>query len=471
MLYKTMDKNLLINNWRNCLTEIEKRISKEEFDKWIQPIEASSFDGETLLLAVPSKEWATYIEKYFLNSIKHIIKDSFKGVSKLNYVLNPRTKEQLSNISNNTPTFNVQNNTQVIKNPFIVPGVKNMQIDPQLNFNLDFDSFIDGGCNLVARVTGLAVAKNPGDNVFNPLFIHGDSGLGKTHLAQAIGIEVKKNRPDSHVLYVTTNKFLDQYTRAAMKKEVPNFIRFYQLIDVLIIDDIQELTGKPGTQNVLFHIFNHLHQSGKQLIFTCDKPPSELSDLENRLITRFKWGSTVAIDIPDFETKIKIIRSKAEKLNLFLPNDVVEYMATNIGESVREIEGTISSFVAYTSLLKREPSLALAKEIMKGCKAKVVEERKKEVTIDSIQESICSYYNIGKTDFYSKKRTHSIAFARQLAMYLSKEMTTMSLKAIGQAIGGKTHATVLYAHKTISNEIDTNKDFQSILDKIKSMMK
>lgn len=462
-----MNNNLLINNWHNCLIEIEKHISKEEFAKWIQPIEVSSFDGATLLLSVPSSEWAEHIEKYFLNSIKQILKKEFQGIKSLRYALNPSTKEQMKDIAGKLPNFNVQHNTQAIQNPFIVPGLKKVMIDPQLNFELDFDSFIGGGCNRLAREIGLAVSKKPGEAAFNPMFIHGDSGLGKTHLVQAIGIEVKKTHPDLIVLYVSTNKFLDQFTTATRKKEINNFVRFYQLVDVLILDDVQELAGKPGTQVVLFNIFNHLQLTGKQLIFTCDKSPNELKDIENRLITRFKWGITVSIDVPDYATKIKIIESKAKKLNLQLPDEVIDYMAKNIVASVREIEGAISSFVAYSSLLNREPSLGLAKEIIKGY---VHVEESREVTIDSVQGAICDFYKISKSDFFSSKRTRDIAFARQLAMYLCKELTTMSLKSIGQAVGGKTHATVLHACKTITNRIETNKDFQAELDKIKSVI-
>lgn len=463
-----MTKDLLINNWRNCLTQIEKDLSSEEFNKWIRPVKASSFDGATLLLAVPSKEWAEYIEKHFLSTIKQVLKKEFDGIRSLRYVLEPVTTQQVNDMATKVPTFNTQHNTQAIQNPFVVPGLKKMVIDPQLNFDYNFDNFIGGSCNHLARVTGMAIAKNPGAAAFNPFFIHGDSGLGKTHLVQAIGIEIKKNSPDMNVLYVSMNKFLDQFTTATRKKEVNNFVKFYQLVDVLIIDDIHELTGRPGTQSVLFSIFNHLQLTNKQLIFTCDKAPSELKDIENRLITRFKWGITVSIDKPDYQTKIKIIESKAANLHLTIPREVADFMAKTITGSVREIEGVISSLVAYSSFLKREPSLALAKEIMKSYN--VPSEVTKEVTIENIQMAVCDYYKVAKADFYSKKRTHEIAFARQLAMYLSKEMTSMSLKAIGAAIGGKTHATVLHAHKTIVNRIETSREFTAELESIKSII-
>lgn len=465
-----MTKDLLINNWRNCLTEIQKDISASEFEKWIRPIKADSFDGATLLLAVPSKECAEYIDKNILSLIKQALKKEFSGIKSLRYILEPITSAQVAEMARKVPTFNTQHSTQAIHNPFVVPGQKKIIIDPQLNFDYNFESFIGGSCNHLARVTGMAIAKNPGAAAFNPFFVHGDSGLGKTHLVQAIGIEIKKNSPDMNVLYVSMNQFLDQYTTAARKKEVNNFVKFYQLVDVLIIDDIHELSSKPGTQSVLFSIFNHLQLTGKQLIFTCDKAPSELKDIENRLITRFKWGITVNVEKPDFATKVKIIESKSVNLHLRIPTDVIEFIAKNVIGSVREIEGVISSFVAYSSFLKKEPTLTLAKEIMKSYITTAPSEVPKEVAIDNIQIAVCDHCKITKSEFYSKKRTHEIAFARQVAMYLCKEMTTMSLKAIGSAIGGKTHATVLHAHKTIINRLETNKEFKSELESIREVL-
>lgn len=477
-----MNKDLLLNNWCNCLKEIQKNLSSEDFSRWIKPIEASSYDGSVLLLAVPGEEWIQCIEKKFMGSMIPALQGRFEGIQTLRYTLNPEKVERKTELSSKAPSFNSPSNTQSIQNPFIIPGLKKILIDdPQLNFDYDFDNFVAGQCNNLARVTGLAVAKKPGEHAFNPFFIHGDSGMGKTHLAQAIGIEIKKNSPDVNVLYVSMNKFLDQFTTATRKKEVNNFVRFYQLIDVLIIDDIHELTGRPGTQSVLFSIFNHLHLTGKQLIFTCDRPPSELKDIENRLITRFRWGITVAVEKPDYETKVRIIQSKSNRLNLNLPEDVINYVAKSIDGSVREIEGAISSFVAYTTFLKREPSMALAKEIMDSLSPQersrvktlvepLVEEKSQDISIEHIQNTICEYYGISKADFFSKKRTQDIAFARQLAMYLAKEKTTMSLKAIGKAVGGKTHATVLYAHKAVTNRLLTTKDFaeelQTICDKL-----
>lgn len=467
-----MTKESLYTNWQNCLNEIQKSISFDDFTRWIKPLEVSSFDGVVLSLAVPSKEWAEHIDKNFLSSMKSVLKNEFQGIKRLSYVLSAKEAENKADLSAQNTSFNAQNSTHVITNPFVIPGLKKMMIDPQLNFDYDFDSFIAGACNSLARVTGMAIAKNPGAPAFNPLFVHGDSGMGKTHLVQAIGIEIKKNSPDMNVLYVSMNKFLDQFTTATRKKEVNNFVRFYQMIDVLIIDDIHELTGRPGTQSVLFSIFNHLHITGKQLIFTCDRPPSELKDIENRLITRFKWGITVAIDKPDYETKLKIIASKSRRLNLNLPAAIISFIAKNIDGSVREIEGVISSFVAYTSFLKKDMSMALAQEIMKShikMSPEMVEERK-EVTIERIHTAVCNYYRISKEELFSKNRVQNIAFARQVAMYLSKEMTSLSLKAIGSANGGKTHATVLHAHKTVVAKLVNDKAFIDEIQEIKNMI-
>lgn len=467
-----MTKESLNTNWQNCLDEIQKSVSFDDFNKWIKPLEVSSFDGAVLLLAVPSKEWAEYIDKNLLSSMRTVLKNEFQGIKKLSYVLSPKEAENKAELSAQNTSFNTSNSTQAITNPFVITGLKKMMIDPQLNFDYNFDSFVAGPCNSLARLTGSAIAKNPGAAAFNPLFVHGDSGMGKTHLVQAVGIEIKKNSPDMNVLYVSMSKFLDQFTAATRKKEVGNFVRFYQMIDVLIIDDIHELTGRPGTQSVLFSIFNHLHITGKQLIFTCDRPPSELKDIENRLITRFKWGITVAIDKPDYETKLKIIASKSRRMNLNLPAEIISFIAKNIDGSVREIEGVISSFVAYTSFLKKEMSMSLAQEIIKShvsVSPEMVSERK-EVTIERIQTAVCSYYNVTKEELFSKTRTKNIAFARQVAMYLSKEMTTLSLKAIGAAYGGKTHATVLHASKTIVEKLVGCKKFIDEIQEIKNII-
>ncbi len=363
----------------------------------------------------------------------------------------------------------VQNDTANIQNPLTIPGLRRLKIDPNLSPGLRFSNYIEGNCNRLARSAGMAIAINPGNNPFNPLYIYGDSGLGKTHVMQAIGHEICERHPELQVLYVSMNKFQAQFQRAYLsdkKGELNDFIHFYQMIDVLIIDDIQELTGKPGTQNVFFNIFNHLHLSGKQLILTSDKPPVELKDIEERLLTRFKWGLTTQIQTPDYQTKIKIIKAKVDKLNVPISEEVVAFLAENISANVREIEGALSSLVANASFMGRRITTSLAKEILKV----YVQLTQKEITIDHIIDVVCEHQNIDRTRLNSTERTRDVAQSRQIAMYLAKLHTKAPLTAIGSAIGGRNHATVLHSCKAITNLIETDKNFRRQVEEIQRLV-
>ena len=453
--------------WQYCLDRIKAQTSAEEFEKWFQPIVPLEFDGTTLRLRVPNESYVRQIEKNYIPFLRPIISQLYGQQTKLHYAV-PRTPAPAAAPApaeaDTTPIarFNAQTNTANIKNPFVIPGVKKIVIDPQLNPNLTFATFIEGECNRLARSAGMSVAVNPGNNPFNPLYIYGDSGLGKTHIVQSIGHEVRQRHPELQVLYVSMNKFQAQFQTAYKNGEIPDFIHFYQMIDVLIIDDIQELTGKTGTQNAFFNIFNHLQLAGKQLILTSDKPPVELKDIEQRLLTRFKWGLSAQLNTPDYETKLKIIRIKAQKLGAQISDDVVAYLADNISANVREIEGALSSLVANASFLGRKITTSLAKEILKV----YVQLYQKEITIDHIIEVVCEYLNLDFARFNSTERTREIAQARQIAMYLAKQHTKAPLTTIGAAIGGRNHATVLHSCKAVSNLIETDKAFRRMVEEI-----
>ena len=344
--------------WQNCLDRIKAQTSEEEFVKWFQPIVPLEFDGTNLRLRVPNESYVHQIEKNYIPFLRPIISQLYGQQTRLHYAV-PRSTPPAVPVTADADTtaisrFNTQTNTANIKNPFVIPGLKKIIIDPQLNPGLTFATFIEGECNRLARSAGMSVAVNPGNNPFNPLYIYGDSGLGKTHIVQAIGHEVRQRHPELQVLYVSMNKFQAQFQTAYKNGEIPDFIHFYQMIDVLIIDDIQELTGKTGTQNAFFNIFNHLQLAGKQLILTSDKPPVELKDIEQRLLTRFKWGLSAQLNTPDYDTKLKIIRVKAQKFGAQISDDVVAYLADNISANVREIEGALSSLVANASFLGRK---------------------------------------------------------------------------------------------------------------------
>ncbi len=452
--------------WQHCLDRIKAQTSAEEFAKWFEPIVPLEFDGTTLRLRVPNESYVRQIEKNYIPFLRPIISQLYGQQTRLHYAV-PRPVATAAPVASEVDTtaitrFNTQTNTANIKNPFVIPGLKKIIIDPQLNPNLTFATFIEGECNRLARSAGMSVAVDPGHTPFNPLYIYGDSGLGKTHIVQSIGHEVRQRHPELQVLYVSMNKFQAQFQTAYKNGEIPDFIHFYQMIDVLIIDDIQELTGKTGTQNAFFNIFNHLQLAGKQLILTSDKPPVELKDIEQRLLTRFKWGLSAQLASPDHETKLKIIRAKAKKLGAQISDEVIAYLADNISANVREIEGALSSLVANASFLGRKITPALAKEILKV----YVKLYQKEITIDRIISVVCEHLELDFERFNSTERTREIAQARQIAMYLAKQHTKAPLTTIGAAIGGRNHATVLHSCKAVTNLIETDKAFRRQVEEI-----
>lgn len=450
--------------WQTCLERIKSQTSNEEFERWFQPIVPIAFDGTKLRLRVPNESYINQIEKHYLQLLLPIIMQCYGQQTQLFYSV-PRIASSpttTTDTANAATRFTTPDNTKIY-NPNVIPGIpRRLNIDPQLSVGLTFDNFIEGECNRLARSAGMSVAVSPGHNPFNPLYIYGNSGLGKTHIVQAIGNEVRQRHPELYVLYVSMNKFQAQFQTAYKRGEITDFIHFYQMIDVLIIDDIQELTGKPGTQNAFFNIFNHLQLAGKQLILTSDKPPVELKDIEQRLLTRFKWGLSAEVQTPDRETKLKIIRAKAHKLGAQISEEVISYLADNISANVREIEGALSSLIANASFLGRKITTSLAKEVLKV----YVKLYQKEVTIDHIIKTVCEHLSIDFDRFNSSERKREIAQARQIAMYLSKQHTKAPLTTIGSAIGGRNHATVLHSCKAVSNLIETDKQFRRTVEEI-----
>ena len=457
--------------WQNCLSEIKTKTSAEEFAKWFLPIEPLGFEGDIFRIKVPSRDFAMTIEHNYSQVLKPVVAQLLGSNTRLYYAI-PKNNLQIavpseSDATTAEPSFSQQTDTSNIRNPFVIPGINRLRIEPQINKSYTFDNFIEGECNRLVRSAAMSVSVNPGSHTpFNPLYIYGDSGLGKTHIAHAIGNEVLQRFPELQVLYVAMSKFQAQFQAATINHDVPNFIHYYQAVDVLILDDIQELSGKPGTQNAFFNIFNHLQMSGKQLVLISDKPPVELKDIEERLLTRFKWGLSAEIRIPDYETKVKIIRTKARHLNAEIPDEVVSYLAENISANIREIEGAISSLVANATFMNKRITVALAKEVLKV----YVSMYQKEITIDHILDVVCAEMDIDKERMSSSERTREVAIARQLAMYLAKKHTKQPLTNIGAAIGGRNHATVLHSCKTISNLMDTEKVFRQQVEQIEKIL-
>lgn len=455
--------------WHSCLMQVQKCTSQDEFDNLFQPLRALSFSQEGVLrLMVPNEGSARRIEQNYIKLLIPIIRNVFGSTATISYVF-PRTQQNVSSTNNGSPAqiYSSSNQGQSISNPFISPTVKKVNFDSQLRPEYTFDNFVEGECNLLVRSAGVSITENPGgNNVFNPLFIYGGSGMGKTHLVQAIGNGIAKKYPDHRILYVSANRFQSQFQYAAQHSQLADFIQFYQMIDVLIIDDIQEFAGKPGTQNIFFNIFNHLHMLGKQLIMTSDRPPVELKDIEDRLITRFKWGLTAEINVPDRKTKISIIKQRSRVLGINISEDVVNFIATNINSSVRELEGTITSLHAQSRLLGKSLNIGLVRSVLRD----IVTVESSEITTDKILETVSQYFKVDISTLLSAKRTRLVATARQIAMYLSKVHTHLSLSSIGDAFGGKNHATVHHACKTLVNLMETDKNLRIQIEEIQKKL-
>jgi len=467
--------------WNNCLNVIKDNVPSISFRTWFEPIVPLKLDNDILTIQVPSPFFYEYLEEQYIDILRKVIKKELGPEAKLEYNV-VMQNNSYSNSKPYTVKFPARNTKEIkntpvsvpldtsentIKNPFVIPGLKKLDIDPRLNPENSFDNFIEGECNRLARSAGFAVSKNPGGTAFNPLLVYGESGLGKTHLAQAIGIEVKELFPEKTVLYVNANKFQTQFVDAIRNNNKNDFLHFYQMIDVLIIDDVHEFAGKEKTQDTFFHIFNHLHQSGKQLILTSDKPPVELQGMESRLLSRFKWGLSADLQAPDFETRMAILKKKTYNDGIELPEEVLEYISTHISDNIRELEGALISLLAQSTLNKKEITLDLTKEMID----KLIKSTKREISIDYIQKVVCNYYNIGLEQLQSKTRKREIVQARQVAMFFSKTMTKSSLATIGSQIGGKDHATVLHACKTVNNLIETDKRFRLQVDEIEKKLK
>jgi len=456
--------------WGNCLSVIKDNVSLQSYKTWFEPISPIKLSNNILTIQVPSQFFYEWLEEHYIPLLRKTIKKELGTEGKLEYsIVMENSVHNPKPYTVKIPTTNRQalknepvavpidvNGEKGIKNPFIIPGLKKVNIDSQLNPNYSFDSFIEGDCNRLARSAGYAVSKNPGGTAFNPLLIYGGVGLGKTHLVHAIGIEIKNNHPTKTVLYVSSEKFTHQFIDAVRNNNQNDFIHFYQMIDVLIIDDVQFFSGKEKTQDVFFHIFNHLHQTGKQLILTSDKAPVELQGMEQRLLSRFKWGLSADLQNPELETRIAILETKMYNEGLELPKEVVEYLAYSITTNIRELEGALISLLAQSSLNKKAITLDLAKQMID----KFVKNTAKEVSIDYIQKVVCDYFDLPIELLKSKTRKREVVQARQIAMYFAKKMTKSSLANIGMHCGGKDHATVLHACKTVNNLIDTDKRFR-----------
>jgi chromosomal replication initiator protein len=466
-------------NWENCLKVIKDNIPLQAFKTWFEPIIPIKLDKNILTIQVPSHFFYEWLEEHYITLLSKVIKKEIGQEAQLEYsIVMENNRKNATPYTVKLPTSNgsglknapitVPRNAgdRQITNPFIIPGLKKVNVDSNLNPAYSFENFVEGDCNRLARSAGYAVANKPGGTAFNPLLIYGGVGLGKTHLAHSIGIGIKNQFPNKTVLYVGSEKFAHQFIDAIKNGTTNDFIHFYQMIDVLIIDDVQFFSGKDKTQDVFFHIFNHLHQNGKQIILTSDKPPVEMQGMEQRLLSRFKWGLSADLASPDLETRIAILEKKMYGNGIELPKEVVEYLAYSINTNIREMEGAWTSLLAQASLNKKAITLELAKQMID----KFVKNTAREVSIDYIQKVVCDYFDLPIEILKSKTRKREVVQARQISMYFSKKMTKSSLASIGAHCGGKDHATVLHACRTVSNLSETDKQFRVYLEDLEKKL-
>ena len=449
--------------WAKCCRFIQDNISAEQYKNWFRDITSESYADGRLVLTVQSSFFVDQLEERYRGVLRAGIRKVYGENVQLYYRFRTIQNDPSTTIdqksAGSSPTILAQRNAQPA-NPFKQPD--NNDFDPQLNPRYTFENYCASDSNKIARTIGMSIGDNPSLKTFNPLFVFGPSGVGKTHLIQAIGIRIKEHNPHARVLYVTARLFQSQYTAAAAKN-INSFFHFYQSIDCLIIDDIQDLQNLPGTQNTFFHIFNHLHQHDRQIIMSSDCAPSEMEGFEARLLSRFKWGMQVELERPDISLRRDVLKLKAEQDGLALPSDVADYIASNVTQSVRELEGVVVSLMAHATVPNRGISLDLARRVM----ANAVKIKRRQVNFEMITEAVAAHYNICPDLLFTKSRKREVSDARQIVMYLAKKVGKMPLTTIGHKID-RTHATVIYACKSIEDRLATEKKLAADLDAIEA---
>lgn len=444
---------------------IRDNVTPSVFKTWFADIRPLKLENGELTIQVPSPFVYEYLEAHYLDILKKAITRYIGPDAHLMYSV-VTDKENAIDAQYRSVNHTVTSYKEVhsVDNhaPAVIDAPLVQDLDPMLNPQYNFDSFIEGTSNKLARMAADTVAKNPGHSTFNPLFIFGESGVGKTHLANAIGMKVRELDPSKRVLYLSAHLFWMQYVDSVRNNTTSDFINFYQTIDVLIIDDMQEMESYTKTQNAFFHIFNHLHLNKKQLVITSDRPPKELKSLDERLITRFKWGLVAELERPDVELRKQILRDKTSRDGITLPEDVINYIANNVTENVRDLEGMIVSLMAYSTTFNKEIDIELAKEILD--KSSYQEE--KDITVEGIIENVCDYFGVEVDSIQTKSRKHEIVLARQVSMYLAKKYLDLSTSKIGMYVGKRDHATVLHAFSVVKDQMDVDRNFRADMENI-----
>ena len=443
--------------WKECLLIIKENVPLITFNTWFLPIKPISLDENTLKIKVPNNFFVEWIEEHYNTLINKTIKLVLGENAKLVYVI---YEDEDDKIVDNGPLFE-----DIVPKRKVIEKELEESFESYLNIKYKFDNFIKGEGNQLARAAAFAISESPGDTSFNPLFIYGGVGLGKTHLIHAIGNKIIEKYPSKKVTYIPSDVFTNEFVDSVQNNTTNEFSNKYKNIDVLIIDDIQFLVGKEKTQDLFFHIFNTLHQSGKQIVLSSDKPPKDLKGLNERLISRFQWGLTADIQPPDFETRIAILRKKIENYGgMEITDEIVEYIAHNIKSNIRELEGCLVKLLANATLNGKDIDFELAKKTVR----EISSIKQTNISIDYITKIVCEFFEVDENKVREKNRKKEIVMARQVAMYLSKKLTKSSLKTIGLHFGGRDHSTVIHAFNSVEQQLDDDISLKDTIDSIKN---
>ena len=466
----------MVNNpkalWDNCLSLIKDNVTEQQFKTWFAPIVFERYDDDsrTLLVQVPSMYVYEYLEQYYVALLSKVLRRCFGQQVQLTYRVVTDKQHNLSQEFESEPASSVDPapaTTRGNKSPTIIDAAQPQDLNPQLDIHKSFQNFIEGDSNKLPRTVGLTIAEHPGKSTFNPFFVYGPSGCGKTHLINAIGLRCKETYPQKRVLYVSARLFQVQYTDAVRQNTVNDFIQFFQTIDVLIVDDIQEWVNAQKTLDTFFHIFDHLFRLGKQIILASDRPPVDLQGVKDRLLTRFACGLIAELEKPNTKLCVDILNAKCRRDGLKIPEDVIQFVAETANGSVRDLEGVVNSLLAYSVVYNSNIDMRLAERIIR----RAVKIDNKPLTIDEILDKVCAHYNVAQQNVFSKSRKRDYVLVRQISMYLAQKYTKMPASRIGQLIGGRDHSTVIHSCSTIEQRLKVDKSFSEELNSIENSFK
>lgn len=456
--------------WDNALALIRENVSQQQYDTWFRPIVFESFDDakKTLLVQVPSPFVYEYLEENYVDLLIKVLHRTFCEGIRLNYRVVTDKEHKLSqDIESDPADIEQKPRTRANQSPTPLDAAQPQLIDPQLNPHLSFANYIEGASNKLPRSVGQSIAEHPNTTQFNPMFIYGPSGCGKTHLVNAIGLRTKQLYPQKRVLYISARLFQVQYTNAVLQNSTNDFIRFYQTIDMLIVDDIQEWISAPKTQDTFFHIFDHLFRNGKRIILASDRPPVDLKGMPERLLTRFSCGLIAELEKPNTQLCVDILENKIRKDGLHIPRDVIEFISQTANGSVRDLQGVINSLMAYSIVYNSNIDMRLAERVIK----RAVKIDDKPLTVDEIIETVCNHFNVSPSAVGGKSRKRDFVVARQVSMYLAQKYTKMPASRIGKLVGNRDHSTVIHSCTQVENRLKVDKEFLAEIQSLENSFK